>query len=193
MLRTLVAAVVALACACFAQTPALANILVAINKSSQHMTVSVDGQPRYYWPVSTGKQGHRTPAGTFRPFRMAAVYFSRKWDNAPMPHAIFFTAAGHAIHGSDAVSHLGSPASHGCVRLTRANAAMLFALVQAEGLGHTRVTISGTEPFRASSRSAARRALPRRFGGYDDGGPYGTPFDAFEAPGGYYDQGSGWF
>src|SRR5262245_21452814 len=94
--------------------PASSNVLVSIDKASQQMTVFVDGAPRYFWPVSTGKRGYSTPAGAFRPFRMARTYFSRKWDNAPMPHSIFFTRWGHAIHGSYVVSRLGTPASHGC-------------------------------------------------------------------------------
>ena len=31
---------------------------------------------------------------------MARKHFSREWDDAPMPHSIFFTRIGHAIHGT---------------------------------------------------------------------------------------------
>ena len=31
------------------------------------------------------------------------IWYSRQWDNAPMPHAVFFTRDGHAIHGTDNV------------------------------------------------------------------------------------------
>jgi hypothetical protein len=89
--------------------PADASVLVTVNKATQRMTVSVDGRPLYSWPVSTGMRGHATPAGTFRPFRMEEEHYSEEWDDAPMPHSIFFTAAGHAIHGSNATRHLGSP------------------------------------------------------------------------------------
>jgi hypothetical protein len=50
-----------------------------------------------------------------------------------MPYAIFFTDAGHAIHGSHATNHLGTPASHGCVRLAPRHASILFGLVRVEG------------------------------------------------------------
>jgi hypothetical protein len=78
--------------------------------------------------VSTGTKGYATPSGAFRPFRLEEEHYSREWDDAPMPHSIFFTAASHAIHGTNAVRRLGSPASHGCVRLAPANAAKLFDL-----------------------------------------------------------------
>jgi len=135
--------------------PATAGVLVTVDKSAQRMTVAVDGTTRYSWPVSTGTRGYETPTGAFRPFRMEEDHYSREWDEAPMPHSIFFTSSGHAIHGSTAVRRLGSPASHGCVRLAPGNAAKLFALVRAEGMNSTRVVVTGTE------RSAlARRAAP---------------------------------
>ena len=69
------------------------------------MTVTVDGEPLYIWPVSTGVAGYDTPAGEFKPFRMERDHFSREWDDAPMPYSIFFTKQGHAIHGTNHKSH----------------------------------------------------------------------------------------
>ena len=60
-----------------------------------------------------------------------------------MPHAIFFHK-GYAIHGTDYVSRLGQPASHGCVRLHPSHAAALFALVRSQGMGRTRIVVSGS-------------------------------------------------
>jgi hypothetical protein len=77
---------------------------------------------------------------------MEADHFSREWDDAPMPHSIFFTQIGHAIHGSFDVKRLGRPASHGCVRLHPDNAAILFKLVRAEKMANTRVVLTGTIP-----------------------------------------------
>ena len=124
---------------------ASADVLVTIDKAAQRMTVAVDGQDRYSWPVSTGVPGHDTPSGSYTPFRMDRDHFSREWDDAPMPNSIFFTEMGHAIHGTGHVASLGRPASHGCVRLSRAHSAELFALVKAEGLGNTRVVVEGDD------------------------------------------------
>ena len=122
-------------------TPARADLRVDIDKSSQRMSVRVDSAPRYSWPVSTSRNGYGTPSGTFHPQSMMRRYFSRKYYNAPMPHAIFFYY-GFAIHGTNDISRLGGPASHGCVRLHPAHAATLFALVQRSGPRNTTIEIS---------------------------------------------------
>ena len=107
------------------------------------MSVSVNGQQRHTWPISSGAAGYDTPSGSFRPLRMERTHFSKEWDNAPMPHSIFFTPNGHAIHGTNHARQLGRPASHGCVRLAPSQAAILFALVRAEGLATTQVVVEG--------------------------------------------------
>ena len=83
-----------------AEASAEASVVITINKSTQRMTVAVDGVERWNWPVSTGRIGYETPSGSFTAFRMEAEHFSKEWDDAPMPHSIFFTQKGHAIHGS---------------------------------------------------------------------------------------------
>ena len=119
------------------------QVEITINKISQKMTVRVDGDTEYVWPVSTGAAGYETPGGKWKPFRMEAEHFSKEWDDAPMPHSIFFTPRGHAIHGSYHVKSLGRRASHGCVRLHPDNAAILFSLVQSAGMSNTKVYVRG--------------------------------------------------
>ena len=119
------------------------RLIITINKVSQKMTVTLDGDTEYVWPVSTGAKGYETPSGNFRPFRMEKEHYSKEWDDAPMPHSIFFTARGHAVHGSYHVKSLGRRASHGCVRLAPANAAKLFALVSKTGMSSTAVIVRG--------------------------------------------------
>jgi lipoprotein-anchoring transpeptidase ErfK/SrfK len=130
---TAIAAVGALA------APAAADVLITVDKSTQQMSVMVDGYQRYTWPVSTGLHGG-PPSGTFHPERMERVWYSRAFGMAPMPHSIFFRGP-FAIHGTMIVSRLGHPASHGCVRLLPDNASTLFDLVQQEGPAHTRIVI----------------------------------------------------
>lgn len=74
--------------------PANADLLINIDKSAQRMSVTVNGQHRYDWPVSTGGSGYDTTGGTFKPFRMEIDHFSKEWDDAPMPYSIFFTQIG---------------------------------------------------------------------------------------------------
>ena len=124
------------------------------------MVVSVDGRQRYTWPVSTGTPDRATPAGSFQPFRLEEQHLSKEWDDAPMPHSIFFTKSGHAIHGSQAVARLGTPASHGCVRLAPSNATTLYGLVAWEGLENTRVVITGAEPTQVAKADPDAQKTP---------------------------------
>ena len=128
----------------FTASAAQAKVAITVDKDSQQMTVAIDGVERYRWPVSSGLPSYETPNGSFRTFRMEEDHFSKEFDDAPMPHSIFFTKIGHAIHGTDSVNRLGSPASHGCVRLSRANASTLYALVQRDGVLNTTVTLTGS-------------------------------------------------
>ena len=53
---------------------ARADVMVRIDRSSQRMSVIVNGEHRYTWPVSTGIYG--TPSGTFRPQSLARYHRS---------------------------------------------------------------------------------------------------------------------
>ena len=130
---------------CVTSNAALANILIQIDKPTQTMTVSVDGQVRYRWRVSTGATDYSTPIGSYTAFRMEVMHYSKEWDNAGMPHSIFFTKRGHAIHGSNHPG-LGTTVSHGCVRLSLPNAATLYDLVHAKGMTTTKVVVRGPDP-----------------------------------------------
>jgi lipoprotein-anchoring transpeptidase ErfK/SrfK len=129
-----------------ATNPVETTVLINIDKASQKMTVLLDGVQQYEWPVSTGLRGYTTPAGTYTARSMNKIWYSRQWDNAPMPHAVFFTKEGHAIHGTSEIKRLGKPASHGCVRLSPENAALLYALVEKTGLKNTQVVLVGSTP-----------------------------------------------
>ena len=122
---------------------ARADILINVDKTTQSMTVTVDGQLRYTWPVSTGRTGYDTPNGTFWALSKDKDHRSKEWDNAPMPYSIFFTMAGNAVHGTNHRG-LGQPLSHGCVRLSVKNAATLWDLVSKEALYSTVVQIGGS-------------------------------------------------
>ena len=143
----------------FAAGAAQAKVSITVDKDAQLMTVAVDGVARYQWPVSTGNPSHETPNGSFRTFRMEEDHYSKEFDDAPMPHSIFFTKIGHAIHGTDSEGKLGVPVSHGCVRLSRANATTLYALVQQEGVLNTTVTLTGSAQVALARNPRTRAAI----------------------------------
>jgi L,D-transpeptidase-like protein len=137
-------AILAASAVLFAFGSANAEVSIHVDKTAQRLTVSVDGKPLYNWPVSTARWGYNTPNGTYRPERLEKSWYSRKYDMSPMPHSIFFDG-GYAIHGSYEVSHLGRPASHGCIRLSPIHAATLYALVKAHR-AETNIVVTGSRP-----------------------------------------------
>lgn len=166
-MRLVVLVVVAIAAMITVSGGARANVVVTIDKSQQTMSVAVDGSTLYNWPVSTARAGYTTPNGTYRPQLLARSWFSRKYYNSPMPHSIFFHG-GYAIHGSYEISHLGGPASHGCVRLHPDNATTLFELVERQGPSNTRIVVTG-------SSASAHVVSSRVNGGWFDQTPVAAP------------------
>jgi L,D-transpeptidase-like protein len=144
--------------------PAAADVLVNVSKTSQRMSVLVDGTAQYNWKVSTGVKRYTTPSGVFKPQWLARKWKSRQYNNAPMPHSIFFHQ-GYAIHGTEEVSRLGRIASHGCVRLAPENAAKLYSIVQNQ-IANTRIVVSddviempGEAPKRKPSQFVAENTV----------------------------------
>ncbi|HEY7807641.1 MAG TPA: L,D-transpeptidase family protein [Croceibacterium sp.] len=77
--------------------------------------------------VSTGRPGHETRPGSFKILAKHRYYYSKKYDNAPMPYMQQITSYGVALHAGQLP---GRPASHGCIRLPTQFAANLFAVTQ---------------------------------------------------------------
>src|SRR5262245_46960664 len=126
----------------FAMQP---HVVAKVSISQQTMDLTVvdnSGQPTTYtWKVSTGRTGYATPTGEFHPTWLDIDHVSKTYDDAKMPYAVFFTG-GYAVHATEAVSRLGRPASHGCVRLAPQNAAMFYSLVKTYGKWNTQIVIT---------------------------------------------------
>jgi lipoprotein-anchoring transpeptidase ErfK/SrfK len=167
------------------------GILININKAKQRMTVFVDGIEKYHWPVSTGRAGYSTPSGSYTATSMNEIWYSKEWDNSPMPHSIFFIRDGHAIHGSYEVKNLGKPASHGCVRISPENATTLYALVKQNGLGNTQVVLTGVTPggeFKSARAPAQAHQAQAQADPGSNFSPFGAPsyYNYYSGPQGYY-------
>ena len=120
---------------------AATRLVAHVDISDQTMEVLVDGVPAFEWKVSTARKGYVTPTGSYRPTRLKEMWYSRKYDNSPMPHSVFFNG-GYAVHATNAIKRLGTPASHGCVRLHPSDAADFFQLVQVFGRSNTSIVIT---------------------------------------------------
>lgn len=135
--------------------PVPPTIVARINLATQRMEVSVNGISTHSWAVSSGRSGFESPRGTWRVQWTVKMHYSRKYDNAPMPHSVFFTG-GVAVHATSAVGMLGRPASHGCIRLAPANAAQFYALVNKHGAKQTEIQVFGNPPIGAVAARSNR-------------------------------------
>ena len=167
------------------QATAQATVRIHVDLSSQTLHATSASGGDYDWPVSTGRPGYRTPTGAYRPQRMYVNWRSREYDNAPMPHAIFFSG-GYAIHGSYETSRLGRAASHGCVRLAPADAAILYEMVKRESAS---ILITGTAPgggavatARARHRGRQTVATRRRGRRHNWAATYAREISPYEEP-----------
>lgn len=137
----LVLLVVSATPASIAADKAMVDVVVRINLSRQEMDVDVDGVHHATWRVSTARRGYGTPVGTYTPYLLERMHFSKLYDYTPMPYSIFFLR-GYAIHGTTEVRNLGRAVSHGCVRLRTENAKVLFRLINSHGLQNTSITVT---------------------------------------------------
>jgi len=100
-------------------------MLLLVNVRTQRAILYRNGVPIGATTVSTGKPGHETPTGVFTVLQKQIEHYSSKYDNAPMPYMQRLTWAGVALHAG---SLPGRPASHGCIRLPRQFAQLLYGV-----------------------------------------------------------------
>ena len=143
------------------------------------MTVAVDGVERYRWPVSSGLPSYETPNGSFRTFRMEEDHYSKEFDEAPMPHSIFFTKIGprHPRHRFRQPSRLARRrmAACGC-RATTPRRCLRWC--KEHGVLNTTVTLTGSSQValarnprpRANTAVARRAPLPQYEPQYNSAG-----------------------
>lgn len=122
--------------------PPKITLNIDIDLTKQRMTLTEYGKVAGTWPISSGAEGHRSPTGTFRPIWSSKMWYSKQYDNAPMPHSVFFNG-GVAMHATQSVGRLGTPASHGCIRQSPANAEKTYKLVAKHGNSHVKIVVHG--------------------------------------------------
>ncbi|MCB0377162.1 MAG: L,D-transpeptidase [Bdellovibrionales bacterium] len=125
------------------------KLVIKVSKKSQRLYVYLNGVKKYNWPTTTGSvarygRSASTPTGTYTPYGMTRLHKSKKYKWS-LPYAIKVTG-GYFIHAIGATGGLGKPlsgknGSHGCIRLSKANAKTLYNLVERVGRKNTRVTI----------------------------------------------------
>ena len=149
------------------------RLFAKIDLTTQTMQVMVDGKLMHSWQISSGRKGFHTPRGSYKPYYMNTMHYSKKYDNAPMPHSVFYSG-GFAVHATSSVNRLGSPASHGCTRLAPANAKKFFNLVLKYKKAGTRIKIVGSTPAtRSFKKRYAKAPRAKRYNSWDNFTGYG--------------------
>lgn len=130
-------------------------VYAEVDKANQKLYLWLMGELKDSFLVSTGKgKKYDTPAMSLHPEGpVVTKYTSKKYPGGNyqglgnMPYAVFLTD-GYAIHGTTpgSFAKLGTPASHGCVRLHPDNAKVFNALVKSVGINQTWVTIKDSLP-----------------------------------------------
>lgn len=147
--------------------PPKPTLFADIDLSTQTMTVSDKSGELYRWPISSARAGYTTPTGTFTVSWTSRLHYSRQYEWAPMPYAVFFNQ-GVAVHATNAVGSLGRPASHGCVRLALQNARTFYDLVNSHGMTVTQITVRGKPPYSpmVAQRRYEQQPIFKPFGGF---------------------------
>lgn len=98
-------------------------VVVIVSLPEQRAHVYRNGLRIGVSTVSSGKPGHSTPTGTYPILQKRVEHYSNLYDNAPMPYMQRLTWGGVALHAG---RNPGYPASHGCIRLPREFAELLY-------------------------------------------------------------------
>lgn len=102
-------------------------VLIVVSIPEQRAHVYRNGIAIGITTVSTGRKGHPTPTGVFTILEKDERHFSKTYNNAPMPFMERLTWDGIALHAGNLP---GYPASHGCVRMPKEFARLLFGVTQ---------------------------------------------------------------
>jgi lipoprotein-anchoring transpeptidase ErfK/SrfK len=122
----------------------------SLANSDQPLSVTIDLTSQRAWvyrgeeligisTISSGASGHETPTGSFTILQKNLRHKSNLYDSAPMPFMQRLSWDGLALHAGALPGH---PASHGCVRLPKAFAKLLYGATKVG----TTVTITDGSP-----------------------------------------------
>lgn len=102
---------------------------IHVDISEQKMKLYVGDHVIREFPVSTGTYSTPTPLGTTHIFQKQQVRVGSSWPHYIMPKWMHFRAGGYGIHAlpslgndggvfwTEALNHIGTRRSHGCIRL----------------------------------------------------------------------------
>ena len=121
---------------------------MVIDLTRQRVMLYRGGVPIAASTISSGSEGRETPTGVFTILQKEVMHRSGTYDDAPMPYMQRITPKGVAMHAGNLP---GYPASHGCIRLPKDFAKLLYGVTE---LG-TPVMITDDAELAEQARRAA--------------------------------------
>jgi len=121
---------------------------LVIDLTTQRVLVYRGAVPIAASTISSGSEGRETPTGAFAILQKEVFHRSGTYDDAPMPYMQRLTDKGVAMHAGNLP---GYSASHGCIRLPKDFAKLLYGITE---IG-TPVTIIDEEELAEQGRIAA--------------------------------------
>ena len=111
--------------------------LIVVSLEDRKLALVEDGQVRKIYKVAVGKPSTPSPTGTYTIERRVAnpVYQHDRKTVQPGPgnpvgtRWIGLNIRGYGIHGTNAPKSIGKAASHGCIRMSKADLEELYDLV----------------------------------------------------------------
>ena len=124
-----------------------ALVKLTVDLGRQRLVMQSSGTVREFRISSGLPPDHATPGSgkCFAPDFLEEMHYSSLYNKAPMPHSVFFNG-NIAMHGTGAEQLLGRAASHGCVRLSRADAETVYHAVKASGKANAVICVTGVTP-----------------------------------------------
>lgn len=107
--------------------PKTGRVIITVDLRAQTLSVFRDGYEIGAAVILYGATDKPSPKGAFPITQKIADYYSRTYDNAPMPYAQRLTSDGVFIHGSDVQWGRGT---HGCIGVPTAFAQKLFGVTK---------------------------------------------------------------
>ena len=151
-------------------------VLLVIDLTRQRVFLYRGGVPIAASTISTGSKGRETPIGDFTILQKEVVHRSRTYDDAPMPYMQRLTAQGVAMHAGNLP---GYPASHGCIRLPKAFAQLLYGVTE---LGTpVKITDAEQERIAAEYQRALEEVARKKAGLHADAERALAEFDRAQA------------
>jgi len=113
------------------------NRVIIVSLEDRKLALVEDGQVKKTYTVAVGKRSTPSPVGTFKIERRVAnpVYHHDGQTVMPGPgnpvgtRWMGLSLPGYGIHGTNAPKSIGKAASHGCIRMAKADLEELYNLV----------------------------------------------------------------